>query len=364
VVFNANLPLNGFEVRYYRINRVVFVKRREDMEISVIVPIYNAEAHIHTPINSLKSQTIHDFEVLLINDGSTDNTLSIINELIQNDQRFRLISQKNMGPGAARNRGLKEAKGTYISFLDSDDYFHNSFLEKMHSKLKKSDADIVICDFELVSPSREVIDNYISGITSSINGDEAFTELMRGNRISSISANKLFKKELFDNIEYLESVILGEDTATIYKLLLEAKNITFVNEILFSYIYRNNSTVNSFSIARIDDLLIVSASIKEFLVKNGLFSKYKHDFEIFYLTDIAFAMAFKISKFSNNRALLKEYIKRLDRDIFSLNNILLLIKNHKRKMIALLLLKSTIPLFNTTVKLWLLKNSKRAQLAK
>jgi len=329
------------------------------IKISIIIPIYNAQAYIEIPIKSLMQQTFEDFEVILVNDGSTDNTLAIIEDLIACDKRFKLITQENKGAGGARNRGISASAGQYISFLDSDDYFDDTFLEKMYHKISEENADIAICDFETVTESHQSIQKYVIPHTSSLTPDKAFVALMEGSHISNISANKLFRKELFDGIAYPENIILGEDTATIYKLILQAKKIVFVNEILFFYVYHIDSSVNSFHLSRIDDLSFVSESIKQFMIDNKLYNKYQQAFYTFYLTDIAFGMAFKIAKFTGDKKILKTYVSKLDKDIFIIKNILLLAKNHKRKMVALYLLKSNLTLFIQVVKLWVIKNHKK-----
>lgn len=105
-------------------------------KVSIIIPAYNVEKYIPRTLESIKSQTFKDIEVIVINDGSTDNTLTIVKNFLKNvDFSYKIITQKNQGVSAARNRGIKEAKGKYICFLDGDDFYDSFFIGKMERKL-------------------------------------------------------------------------------------------------------------------------------------------------------------------------------------------------------------------------------------
>ena len=112
--------------------------------ITVIVPVYNTEKYIEKCIDSLKEQTMNNIEIIVINDGSTDNTLKILKKLASGDNRIKIINQSNQKQGAARNRGLDLAKGEYIAFVDADDWIDLDYLEKMHNTALKYRADIAV----------------------------------------------------------------------------------------------------------------------------------------------------------------------------------------------------------------------------
>ncbi len=116
-------------------------------EISIIVPIYNAEKSIKRCLDSIKSQTFSNYEVLLINDGSTDNSAQICEEYCKKDIRFKLINQENSGPSASRNRGIDSAVSKYISFIDSDDYVEPNMLQEFYNAAEASQADLTMCSF-------------------------------------------------------------------------------------------------------------------------------------------------------------------------------------------------------------------------
>ena len=119
-----------------------------EIKISVIIPVYNASDYIGGCLDSIINQTMKDIEIICVNDGSTDDSLSILNEYAEKDKRIRVITQENAGAGAARNNGLKYAVGEYLSILDSDDFFERDMLEKAYNEAKNNDADIIVfaCD--------------------------------------------------------------------------------------------------------------------------------------------------------------------------------------------------------------------------
>ena len=114
-------------------------------KVSLVVPIYNSSKYLNKCIDSLVNQTLKDIEIILINDGSTDKSEKIIKEY--NDKRIKYISKKNEGIGKTRNRGIKEATGEYIAFVDSDDYLNEHFCEYMYKKAHADKCDLVICNF-------------------------------------------------------------------------------------------------------------------------------------------------------------------------------------------------------------------------
>jgi len=117
--------------------------------VSVIIPVYNAEKYLHECLNSVIKQTLHNIEIICINDGSTDKSLAILNEYKQKDNRLIVLTQENKGAGAARNLGLNISKGKYLSFLDADDFFNYTMLEKAYNKAIKNNADIIIFDTKI-----------------------------------------------------------------------------------------------------------------------------------------------------------------------------------------------------------------------
>ena len=256
------------------------------MKFSVIIPVYNASKHIFTPIESLLRQSFKDFEVIIVDDGSEDDSVELISAMVAGDERFRLISQVNAGPGAARNKGVQESKGEYISFLDSDDYFHDEFLEKMNRAAVANDSDIVVSDFVKVDTEGNVLQSYLSKVKGHLSSDLAFRDIMQSLNITSLSQNKVFRATLFQSVSFPEGIVVNEDTATIYRLVLAANGVVLLNEVLFYYVQHRSSSMNSFNKSKLDDRLRVAGLIYEYFSANGLLEQNRDLYVIYYLLNV------------------------------------------------------------------------------
>ena len=116
-----------------------------NIKVSVIVPVFNVESYLNESLDSILNQTLKDIEIICINDGSTDNSLDILETYSKKDKRIKIISKENEGQGVARNVGLDNAQGEYISFVDSDDFIKRDMLEKLYNKAENNDLDLVMC---------------------------------------------------------------------------------------------------------------------------------------------------------------------------------------------------------------------------
>lgn len=202
---------------------------------SIIVPVYNVEKYLDKCLASILEQTFKDFECIIIDDGSPDNSNIIIDKYVKLDQRFKVIHQKNMGLSAARNTGLDIAKGDYIVFVDSDDYIADDYLEKFALKIADTDADMVICG--LIEVYKDYEKNKVFAVES--------TEVIKQNILADVWPsypwNKCYKKYLFKNIRFPVGKIF-EDLLTIPELCLGAKTIVCIPDALYYY---NRQNINS-----------------------------------------------------------------------------------------------------------------------
>lgn len=209
--------------------------RGEKNLFSIIVPVYNVEKYLDKCLASILRQTFKNFECIIIDDGSPDNSSAIIDKYVKQDQRFKVLHQKNMGVSAARNAGLDIAKGEYVVFVDSDDYIADDYLEKFALKIADTDADIVICG---------LIEVYKDYERSKVFAAES-TEVIKQNILADIWPsypwNKCYKKYLFENIRFPVGKIF-EDLLTIPELCLSAEKIVCIPDKLYYY---NRQNVNS-----------------------------------------------------------------------------------------------------------------------
>ena len=128
-----------------------------DVKISVVLPVYNVANYLRKCLDSLVNQTFKDFEVICVDDGSTDKSTKILEEYQKKDNRIKILQQQRGGAGAARNLGLGHAQGKYVQFLDSDDYFESNLLEEMYTRAEKYDADLVVCSSKKVDDEGNII---------------------------------------------------------------------------------------------------------------------------------------------------------------------------------------------------------------
>ena len=169
-------------------------------KISVIVPVYNVEEYLDKCLDSLVNQTLKDIEIIVVNDGSPDNSQKIIDKYVKKYKNVKAYTKKNGGLSDARNYGLTKAKGEYIAFIDSDDYTDITMLEKMYQKAKNKKLDIVVCDCYKVYPNNENQEILISNLKYS--EDNVKNYLLA----PPMAWNRLYKKEIFDNIKFVKGI--------------------------------------------------------------------------------------------------------------------------------------------------------------
>ncbi len=214
--------------------------------ISIIMTAFNAAATIERAITSARSQTFGDFELLVINDGSTDHTRDIAERIAACDPRIRLLNQENCGVGKARARGIAEACGKYSIHLDADDIIEPTMLSDMFETAERDNADIVICDFSIDTPGREPL--IIKQSIPEANQKELISNLLTGKLHGSL-CNKLIKNSLYHEwgITTTSSLSFGEDMIIVLQLLLHNPKVRFAGKAYYHYFYTPNSATSSFS---------------------------------------------------------------------------------------------------------------------
>lgn len=223
--------------------------------ISIIVPVYNVEKYLGKCIDSILKQTYTNIEIILVDDGSTDNSGKICDSYAKKDKRLIVIHKENGGQSSARNLAIDVAKGDFIGFVDSDDFIINNMYEKLYSNLIKYNADISICSYTEVDESGNVNKpkwKKNENFYKIYNKEEALKELLIDKYITNHSWNKLYKKELFQDIRYPQGKVM-EDLAIMYKLFEKSNKIIYENVDLYYYLQRKSSTMNSLSEKLIED---------------------------------------------------------------------------------------------------------------
>ena len=224
----------------------------EDL-ISIVIPVYKVEKYLEKCIESVLKQTYTNLQIILVDDGSTDNCGKICDEYAKKDSRIEVIHKANGGLSDARNVGISKAKGRYIGFVDSDDYIKENMYEILLNLIKKYDADVSICNLYDVIDGNEYIRNKENGIREYSRLD-ILKEVLLDKNIQSYAWNKLYKKELFDEVKYP----IGkkyEDIGTTFYIFEKCNKIVVTSEPEYYYLKRSDSLVNNVTESTVFDYM-------------------------------------------------------------------------------------------------------------
>lgn len=260
-------------------------------KISVIVPAYNVQSYVRCCLESILNQSYKNFELIVVNDKSTDQTANIIYEVckLYPDQHIQYVeTSENGGVGNARNVGIYHAQGEYIGFVDGDDWIDSNFYHALLTEIEVSESDIAIAGIRTeYGNSRGSLPRYCYSKRNCISGDFALRLLSRVNAndvyITPMVSNKLYRREFiqkyalsFGNDSYCEDDIFT------FCCFLYASKVVLVPEINYHYFQRNSSITHTFSKKHIDDLMQAFSLLKDILYKNNLFDRYQEMYHAFF----------------------------------------------------------------------------------
>lgn len=245
----------------------------EDL-ITVIIPVYNKEKYIERTLNSIIAQSYKNLEIIIVNDGSTDNSKEICTRFKERDNRIKLINIENHGAGYARNLGLNNANGEYISFIDADDYVDLDYYKILHNMILDTGADIAECKYLRVKVAQELIKYNKANNHNIMTNIEKLKDLYgRDDKKyvnTVIMCNKLFKKELFEGIYYPEGRIIDDEFIT-YKLIYRSRKIVTIDSELYFYVQSEDSVMrNDFKEKRVIDTIDVYDEVYKFSKENSI----------------------------------------------------------------------------------------------
>ena len=255
----------------------VLKMKNSNIEISIIVPCYNNEIYVEKCLASIARQTFQNFEVIIVNDGSKDDSKRIIENFIKTDHRFKLINQTNQGVSSARNKGLELAQGKYVCFVDADDYVDSRYLECLIQPLLNCNSDLSIC-----SVIHESIDNKIIYI------DELKRQTLSNRETANLkkivwgyACNKLFKLKIIkeNNITFNPKIKFAEDELFYLTYLFKIQKVSFVENALYHYVRQSKSATNdktNFSVQanRFDSRCIIIDFLKQNNVEQAIIDKH------------------------------------------------------------------------------------------
>ena len=247
--------------------------------ISIVIPLYNVENYIIRCLLSFENQSYKNFEIIIVNDGSTDNSRILVEEFIMgSNMNISLINQVNSGVSVARNNGLLKAKGDYICFVDSDDMVVDKYLEQLESNIKMTNSDLVICGIKTITAehSENIVDFDENSIIE-MNTNEALTNFLYKKFVSGMGSFIIRKKVLIDNnLFFSESYRYSEDQEMLWKIINHSNKITLNNNKLYLYRVRPNSAMTIVDNKRLDGLNLMINLEEYFKLYNPEFYiKYK-----------------------------------------------------------------------------------------
>lgn len=249
-----------------------------DIKVTVIMPIYNAHDYLRPAMDSVIDQTLKEIEIICIDDGSTDRSLDIIKEYQKSDERIRIVTENNAGPGAARNKGIVRARGEYIIFLDADDFYEPTLLERLYETAKRDDLDIAVVGFDIYNnrrarfeavPDEEHANIYLGGAVVSKN--EYPKNILQST--TGYVWNKLFRASFIREKElaFAPEIYVFEDVYFVCTALSLAERVARVYETLIHHrVYSEQSRTRLFR-KYYNQVPVVYMKVKEFLMQHGMY---------------------------------------------------------------------------------------------
>ncbi|CTL16875.1 glycosyltransferase family 2 protein [Streptococcus pneumoniae] len=259
------------------------------MKVSVIIPVYNVEKYLRRCLDSVVNQTYKDIEVILVNDGSPDNSKEICEEYVAKYSNIQLINQKNAGLGAARNTGLQYITGNAVTFVDSDDWLELDAIEYYVASMKKSDADIVVT--QMIRKKEYFSNEGTNGTTikEEVLNQEQFAKKyfkIDGNNIEYYACAKLYKREIAREVKYPVG-LFAEDVHAAFGYIIRSQKIFYSTKVTYNYFFNDNSltakfTDKDFDLEKIWDLVVEEAKVygNEDYILYAKVNRYRIDFNL------------------------------------------------------------------------------------
>ena len=279
------------------------------MKVSVIVPVYNVEPYLDKCLNTLVNQTLKKIEIIIVNDGSKDNSEKIIEKYLKKyPEKIKYIKKANGGLSSARNEGLKYASGEYIGFVDSDDYVSLNTFNLMYKKAKEKNFDLVVCNLNYVYETKTKMVS--AGLDKDLeNEDEVKKNIVF---LYLVVWNKLYKKEILDSLKFKEG-IWYEDVEFNFRVYPRVKSIGYVDKPLIQYVQRESSISKTID-KRLFNYIDNFNGLIRYYQDNNLYNKYYFELEYSYVRYL-YATFIKQLSYTNDKELFKEGVKEAIKNV-------------------------------------------------
>lgn len=278
-------------------------------ELSIIVPVYNVEKYLDKCLGSLIRQDIKNYEIIVVNDGTKDNSQKIIDKYVEKYPKIvKSFIKENGGLSDARNYGIKKAKGKYITFVDADDYVEDNCYTKILELANRDNSDLIVSDLEYYWENNEKNPLYKKGlekVNDNINKALFLSPLF--------SWNKVYKKELFDkyNLEFPVG-LWYEDIPVTLRVFSEANTISYNNNLCVHYIQRDTSIMGTGYSEKMNDIFTIFSRVVDDFKKNEKYLEYKNELEYLYIEHFLVYGAFRFLRTNHYKELMKkafEFVK-------------------------------------------------------
>ncbi len=252
---------------------------KNGLKFSIVIPVYNTEKYLSKNIESIINQSYENFEVIYVNDGSKDKSLSILRKYQKKDKRIIVIDKENTGVSDTRNTGVKDSKGDYLCFVDSDDYLEKNFLKKLYGIINTdNNPDIIGISFDMVDEDGNILDVKNSKIINNKNGREAFEFFVNNSYMIDIPWVFVYNKKYWDKNKYKFLVgTFHEDFGLIPEIVIKANTVSTSDAIYYYLINRKGSTMSNlnkdFILRKANDALINYDGLCDRVLNNNFLSK-------------------------------------------------------------------------------------------
>lgn len=223
------------------------MSHQNTVPISVIIPVYNQSKYLKRCLDSVLNQSFNQLEIILINDGSTDESPQLCDEFAKKDDRITVIHQNNGGVSNARNSGLKIARGEYVHFMDSDDFLDDGFYNDLYNLAQSREADIICSEYyqEYRDKKGEFFLNTNATEQLTMTRNEAIVALLSGKRVSYSTCDKLFKRNIIADIKFNEHISHNEDFLFVYEAVKRISRLFYTSHAYFHYCHNPKSAIRT-----------------------------------------------------------------------------------------------------------------------
>lgn len=316
-------------------------------KVSIIVPVYNVDKYIRNTLESILKQDYQNKEIIIIDDGSTDKSLEICNNILYERKNVKIIHQNNLGVSVARNKGLENATGDYIMFVDADDILERDMISTLVKIMDGKNADIAICGYK-IKKDNKILEYYGTNVKETYNKNQAIDEFLNEEKMNTSLWNKMFKRDIVSNIKFDEKLKINEDKVFLLEAILKANKVEYVDKCEYIYIKRENSATSSIFSDRLFDVIKANKIIERKLenINYNNIAKVKIN-ELINLTTLyrMLILSDAKEKFKNELKMIRKKIKNSKIHFENLNKV------NNTKALEIFIIKYFTPFYSVIIRI-------------